>query len=228
MAASFSGIPRAGLEFLSQLAQHNEKEWFDAHRAAWDEQMLPAMIELCAALQERVRDALPGLQFVPRVGGSLYRLNRDIRFSRDKRPYKSHAAAILWEGPEKQSAPGVYLHVAPDEVIFGGGIYVFEEAQLDRYRKRVLADETGEALASALAMAKKKNLKPGGDKLVKPPRGFAADHPRAELAKHKGLILTQSLKPGPWLETEELLDKAEAAARGYAPLHDWLREFVGN
>ena len=226
MPESFSGIPRVGLQFLAQLAEHNDKIWFDQHRAVWDELLLPAMIALCADLQARLADVLPKLQFVPRVGGSLYRLNRDIRFSRDKRPYKTHAAALLWEGGEKHASPGVYLQVGPEEVIFGGGLYLFEDAQLERYRKRVLAGETGDALSAALAAAKKRGLKPDGEKLAKPPRGVPADHPRAELSKHKGLIVGQTLRTGPWVETVELLDKAEAAARAYAPLHDWLQSHL--
>ena len=91
---------------------------------------------------------------MPRVGGSLYRLNRDIRFSRDKRPYKTHCAALLWEGGEKHSCPGVYLHVSPEEVIFGGGLYMFEEGQLDRYRRLVADDDSGERLTEGLAAAR--------------------------------------------------------------------------
>ena len=212
-----------GLAFLSELAENNDKDWFEAHRAAWDEQLLPAMIALCAELQSRLADVLPRLEFVPRVGGSLYRLNRDIRFSRDKRPYETHAAALLWEGADKQSSPGVYVQISPAEVTLGGGLHVFEEAQLERYRKRVMSEGIGEALSAALASAKKKGLKADGEKIAKPPRGVPADHPRMELSKHKGLVVMQTLKGGDWLEGPELLDKAEAAARAYAPLHDWLR-----
>jgi len=226
MSDSFAGIPRAGLEFLSGLAEHNDKEWFEAHRAAWDEQLLPAMTSLCTELHARLAEVLPKLQFVSRVGGSLYRLNRDVRFSRDKRPYETHAAALLWEGADKQTSPGVLLQISPDEVTITGGLAIFEEAQLERYRKRVLAEETGEALSAALALAKKRGLKADGEKLSKPPRGVAPDHPRVELAKHKGLTVGQSLKGGEWLETSELLDKAESAARAYAPLHDWLRAHI--
>jgi len=221
---SFAGIPRAGLEFLAGLAAHNEREWFEAHRAAWDNELLPAMISLCAQLQARVADVLPGLTFVPRVGGSLFRLNRDIRFSRDKKPYDTHAAAVLWEGAEKQSAPGVSLQIGPEQVVFGGGLPVFEEAQLDRFRKRVMQEAAGEMLSEALASAKKRGLLPEGEKLAKPPRGVPVDHPRAELSKHKGLALAQTLPGGAWVQTAELLDKAEAAARAYAPLHVWLRD----
>jgi uncharacterized protein (TIGR02453 family) len=227
---SFSGLPKEGLAFLRELAVHNDRDWFEAHRAPWDEQIVPAMLALCGELRERVRDVLPGLQFVPRIGGSLYRLNRDTRFSRDKSPYKTHAAAILWDGAEKQTSPGVYLQVAPDQILFSGGIWIFEEeGMMDRYRKRVAAEATGEKLVAALARAKKAGMQPEAqEKLPRLPRGFDPEHPRAELLKLKGLTVGRSHKPGAWVSTPELLDRAETAARAYAPLHDWIRhELVG-
>ena len=223
-AVGFDGFPREGLAFLAQLALNNDRDWFEAHRAAWDERIVPAMLAWCSALHDRLRDVMPRLQFVPRVGGSLYRLNRDIRFSRDKRPYKTHCAALLWEGGEKHSCPGVYLHVSPEEVIFGGGLYMFEEGQLDRYRRLVADDDSGERLTEGLAVARKAGMKPDGEKLQRPPRGFPPEHPRVELAKHKGLVVGKRLKPGGWLHSGEALERSEAAARAYAPLHEWLRD----
>jgi uncharacterized protein (TIGR02453 family) len=221
---SFSGFPKAGLTFLRDLGAHNERDWFEAHRAVWDGEIVPAMLALLGGLQQRLSKELPGLQLVPRIGGSLYRLNRDIRFSRDKSPYKTHAAGILWDGADKHASPGLYLHVSPEEVIFAGGVWMFEEAQLDRYRKRAAQESTGEKLTEALAHAKKAGLAPGAaEMLQRPPRGIAPEHPRAELLKHKGLVVSKSQRPGSWLHSEEALDRAETAAKAYAPLHRWLR-----
>jgi uncharacterized protein (TIGR02453 family) len=224
----FAGFPKEGLAFLRELASHNEREWFEEHRKAWDEGIVPAMLSLCTELQSRVADAMPALSCAPRIGGSLYRLNRDTRFSRDKSPYKTHAAAILWDGPDKHESPGVYLHVSPSEIIFAGGVWIFEqEGQLDRFRKRVLQEKSGERLDEALAVAKKAGLLPGAhEKLARVPRGLPQEHPREELLKHKGLVVSRTHKPGAWVSTPELLDKAETAARAYAPLHAWLREEV--
>ena len=221
---SFTGIPKSGLAFLRDLRANNHKEWFEAHRAVWDDELLPAMIAACAELHARLSKLMPALVLLPRVGGSVFRLNRDIRFSKDKSPYKTNAAALMWEGAEKFSSPGVYLHISPDQVIFGGGLYAFEEAQLDRYRKLVTNERSGEELAAALAKAKKAGLAPEGEKLVKPPRGISPEHPRAELSKHKGLAVGGAQTPGAWVHTPEFLDRAEAAAKAYAPLHAWLRD----
>jgi uncharacterized protein (TIGR02453 family) len=221
----FEGFPESGLAFLRELNDHNDRDWFEAHRSAWDDGIVPAMLAWCSALAERLRDVMPRLVFVPRVGGSLYRLNRDVRFSRDKRPYKTHAAALLWEGgAEKHDVPGVYLHVAPGEVIFGGGLYVFEEGRLDRFRKLLHNESSAKRLQAALASAKKGGLKPEGEKLVRPPFGFHPDGPFAELAKYKGLVVGKTVKPAGWLHSKEALARSEAAARAYAPLHAWLRD----
>ena len=223
---TFTGFSKASLAFLAGLGDHNDKDWFEAHRAAWDEDLIPAMLALCEELAGRLLPLMPQLSFVPRVGGSLQRLNRDIRFSRDKRPYKTHAAALLWEGAEKHSSPAVYLQIAPGQVVFGGGLYEFEEGQLDRYRKLCAQERAGERLADALAVAKKAGLEVDGPKLGRVPRGTSPEHPRAELLKHKGLYVGRTQKAGAWLHSAEVLDKAEAAAKAYAPLHAWLRDEV--
>ena len=221
----FSGFPEGGLSFLRDLAENNERDWFEAHRAVWDTEILPAMLSWCESLAGRLRDVMPKLQFVPRVGGSVYRLNRDIRFSRDKRPYKTHVAALMWEGSgEKHDTPGVYLHVAPGEVIFGGGIYIFEEGRLDRYRKLLHNAAAAERLKGALAAAKKGGLKPDGEQLAKAPRGFDPEGPPADLSRYKGLVVTKSSKPAGWLHSKEALERSEAVARAYAPLHAWMRD----
>src|SRR5438132_11668614 len=88
---NFSGLPAEGLAFLRELAAHNEREWFEAHRAPWDEQIVPAMLAWLSELQESLREVIPNLVLVPRQGGSLYRLARDTRFSKDKRPYHAYA-----------------------------------------------------------------------------------------------------------------------------------------
>ena len=221
---SFEGFPESGLAFLRDLAAHNDRDWFEAHRTVWDDEIIPAMLSWCSELSERLRDIMPGIVFQPRVGGSVYRLNRDIRFSRDKSPYKTHVAALLWEGGEKHDAPGVYLHVSPGEVIFGGGLYVFEEGRIDRFRKLLHADGAAERLSEALAKAKKHGLKPDGEKLQRPPRGFDPEGPYADLAKYKGLVVGKTLKPAGWLHSREALERSEAMARAYAPLHAWLRD----
>ena len=171
---SFAGFPETGLGFFAQLDEHNSQAWFEAHRKAWDDEIVPAMLAWCEELAQRLQDELPGLQFVPRIGGSLYRLNRDLRFSKDKRPYKTSTAALLWDPVgEKHDSPGFYFSVSPAEVVFGGGMWTFEEARLDRFRKRLHDPRVAARLEEALATAKKAGMKiEAQGKLSRPPRGF--------------------------------------------------------
>ena len=223
---TFGGFPESGLAFLKQLGKNNEREWFEAHRVVWDEEIVPAMLGWCGELSERLLDVMPRLTFAPRIGGSLYRLNRDIRFSRDKSPYKTHVAALLWEGGDKHDAPGIYLHVSPDEVLFGGGMWVFEhEGRLDRYRKRLQDDASAQRLESSLSHARKAGLQiEAQEQLQRPPRPFTPEHPRAALSRYKGLTVGKRMKPGAWLHSREALRRSEAVTRSYAPLHAWLRD----
>ena len=222
----FEGFPAAGLAFFRDLAAHNDREWFEAHRAVWDEMIVPAMLAWCGELCDRLRDVMPRLVFVPRVGGSLYRLNRDIRFSRDKSPYKTHAAALLWEGGDKHDAPGVYLHISAGEVILAGGMWIFEqEGRLDRYRKLLQDERSAERLESALSHARKAGLAiEAAEQLKRPPRPFTPEHPRAALSLYKGLTVGKQMRPAAWLHSREALRRSESVARAYAPLHAWLRD----
>ena len=224
----FEGFPEDGLSFLARLARHNERDWFEAHRAVWDNQIVPAMLSWCAELCEELRDVMPRLVFVPRVGCSHYRLNRDIRFSRGKSPYKTHVAALLWEGGDKHDAPGVYVRVSPSEVLFAGGMWMFEqEGRLDRYRKRLQDDDSAQRLESSLSHARKAGLKvAAAEQLQRPPRPFTPDHPRAELSRYKGVTVGKESSPGAWLHSREALRRSLAVARADAPLHAWLRDEI--
>lgn len=224
---AFAGFPKSGLAFLRELEANNDRDWFEGHRAAWDEQIVPAMAELCTELQARLSPELPGLQSLPRVGGSIFRLNRDTRFSRDKKPYDTHAAALLWDGADKHACPAIYLRISAAQVLVSGGIWIFEEGQLDRFRKRLLQEPAGARLDDALRAGKKAGLEPDAqEKLPRPPRGIPLEHPRTELSKHKGLVVSKSSRAGPWVHSPELLDRTLAAAQAYLPLHRWLREEI--
>lgn len=222
----FHGFPEGGLAFFRELSAHNDRDWFEAHRRDWDEGIVPAMLCWCGELAARLADVMPRLQFVPRLGGSLLRLNRDVRFSREKHPYRTHVAALLWEGAaEKHDCPAFYLQISPSDVLFSGGLWTFEEARLDRYRKLLHSESAAARLEEALSAARKGGLKPEiSEKLPKPPRGFDPEGPRAELSTYKGLTVSRHQKPSGWLHTAEALDRSEAAARAYAPLHAWMRD----
>lgn len=179
-------IPNEALSFLAGLERNNNKRWFDAHKAEYQENVLTPLKMLVTALGFALSGKLPGLKHDPRVNGSIFRINRDTRFSRDKRPYKTHAAVFLWVGPaEKLACPGVYFHLDASELMLGAGVYMFARESLDTYRRNVAAK--GGALAKAIAKAETAGFELGGEKLKRVPSGFPPDHKHAELLKMKGL-----------------------------------------
>jgi len=170
------------------------------------------------------RDLAPRIVAEPALNRSLYRIYRDVRFSKDKRPYKTHVAALLWEGGEKHHAPGFYFEFDARDLLFGAGIYRFLPATLDRFRRWVDEKKTGECLAKILAALRREGMEIGGQALKRVPRGYTPDNPRADLLRHKGLYAGLSLPAPPWLHTAELLDRAEASFRKMGDLHSWLRD----
>jgi uncharacterized protein (TIGR02453 family) len=224
---TFMGFPPEGIEFLRGLEAENSKTYFDKRRDVYEAALLePAkdfVIDLGAELARRVSD---GIRAEPKVNGSIFRINRDTRFSKDKRPYKTHLDLFFWEGDGRsRDRPGFFFRLAPGVVILGAGKHRFEGAALDAYREAVLADGTGEALEQALAATEEMGrIKVGGASLKRVPRGYDAAHPRAELLKHDGLyVWTESRTPSVVSSSRFVPWCAERFER-LTPVHRWLVE----
>ncbi|MBI5815602.1 MAG: DUF2461 domain-containing protein [Nitrospinae bacterium] len=184
-ADEFFHFPAEALKFLSGLSRNNNKQWYEAHKADYQKHLLEPLKDMVAAIGPILARKVPGLRADPRVNGSIFRINRDTRFSKDKSPYKTHAAAFMWAGPgEKLACPGVYFHLDAKELLYGSGLYMFAPESLGFYR-RFVAEKGGE-LARAVKKAEKAGFELGGEKLKKVPSGFPPDHEHAELLKMKG------------------------------------------
>src|SRR6201999_3134726 len=118
MTNSFAGFPRAGLDVLAGLATDNTREYFDAHRADYETALLQPAKDFVVALGERLHARVsPGLRAEPRVNGSILRINRDTRFSSDKRPYKEYLDFWFWEGEApSRERPGLFIRLRPETV----------------------------------------------------------------------------------------------------------------
>lgn len=230
MSTSFDGFPQAGIDFLAGLSRDNSKTYFDAHRKAYDNDLIaPAkafVTELGAALSQGTGRQV---RAEPRVNGSIFRMNRDIRFSADKTPYKDHLDFIFWEGEGKgRLCPSFYLRITPTETILGTGMIGFDKKKLPAFRDAVADDAQGAALEAAIAEARSKAEAFGDTELrgthyKKVPRGFDADHPRAELLKHAGVHL-QYLDHAPPAEQSSNAFVGWCTERYLAldPLQSWL------
>ena len=117
---TFAGFPKQALTFFRDLSQNNTKMWFDRHREVYEQQVLVPARDFIMAMGDKLKKIAPGVQADPRVNKSLFRLNRDIRFSHDKTPYKTHLGIWFWEGARpRMECSGFYFHLEPDKVMLG-------------------------------------------------------------------------------------------------------------
>ncbi len=205
---TFRGWPSEALEFYEGLAADNSKTYWVAHQSFFEEQVRGPMQELLAELE-------------PEFGSSkIFRPYRDVRFSKDKTPYKTHLGAWL--------EVGGYLQLSGDGLAAGRGRYQLEGEQLERYRRAVDDDKAGRALLEVIAAVEADGIGVHGHGSLKTvPRGWAKDHPRVELLRHKGITTWKEWEPAAWLGTAKAKQRIIDFLRKSGPLQEWLDLHVG-
>ena len=204
----FSGWPIEAVEFYEGLAADNSKTYWLAHKDVYDNQVLAPMQALLADLE-------------PDFGaGKIFRPYRDVRFSADKSPYKTHIGATL--------SSGGYIQLSANGLGCGSGMWMMGPDQLDRYRKAVADDKTGEDLRGIMAEIQAKGIEAAGhDQLKTVPRGYDKDHPRADLLRNKGLVTWKQWPAAAWLGTATAKKRIVEFLQASRPLRDWLAANVG-
>jgi len=222
---AFAGFPREGLEFLEGLAQGNTREYFDAHRDTYQSALMQPAKDFVIALGEELAVRVsPGIRAEPRINGSILRINRDTRFSSDKRPYKDHIDFWFWEGEgPSRERPGLFMRLRPGTVTLGAGMHRFEAPALAAYRAAVADDARGRALEEALdASTRLRGTTVGGLAYKRIPRGFDADHPRAELLRHAALYVSGEWKLPRTVSGPAFVGWTAERLERLAPVERWL------
>lgn len=221
---TYAGLPRETPVFLRDLAAHNGRDWFEAHRADYDAHWLKAGLNLIAALAPACEAMVPRLLAVPKLNQSLRRIHRDTRFSRDKTPYQPWLHVILSTGSAFNKVPGMHIVLTPEGLGYGAGQYGLEPAALDRMRQRICNPKDRAALLTALedAAAVKSHIDPPD--LARTPKGYDAQPEWDHLLRRKNLIVrTQGDHPVPdWLFTSEAPEQLSTIVRAHLPLLAWL------
>ena len=225
----------ATFKFLRGLARHNERDWFQAHKQAYEEHVKAASLRLIRDLAGPLAAISPLMVADPRpVGGSLFRIYRDTRFSSNKAPYKTHIGISLFHSATKNTARGLagnaamgrldapvlYLHVEPGACFTGGGIWHPQPPTLKRLRDFMVDNpRSWQRLTSAKAFTKYFEL--SGETLSRPPRGYAADHPLAADLKRKDIVASAELDEAD-LMSPALVATLIGRFRAMRPLLEWL------
>jgi uncharacterized protein (TIGR02453 family) len=205
MADGFTGFPREATEFFRELARNNNRDWFQAHRDVYE---------------QACRDPLKALvtELDPLGTPHISRINRDMRFSRDGQPYKTHIAAGVL---------GTYINLSAEGLYIGTGMYRPEPAALQKFRSAIDADKSGRELAKIVSAIRRKGYTVGTHESVNSaPRGFAADHPRIEFLRMKDIHAGKTIPPGPVLASRKAVAAVKQVVTDIRPLAEWIGRHV--
>ncbi|ATQ31218.1 DUF2461 domain-containing protein [Rhodococcus ruber] len=202
----FTGFPVAALDFYEDLEADNSKPFWAAHKAVYDDCVRGPMLALLAELE-------------PEFGaGKAFRPHRDVRFSTDKSPYKTHQGGFVQTGP----GVGFYVQIDAAGLRVAGGFYRGSSDQVAAYRAAVDDSRRGPRLEPLVRRLHRAGYEIGGERLKTRPRGVAEDHPRLDLLRHKSLTAARAHPSPEWIDTPRTLDEVRSAWRDVRPLVEWL------
>ena len=204
---TFEGFPEEALEFYEGLEADNTKAYWTDHKHVYDAAVAAPMKALLASLAEQWGEA------------KVFRPYRDVRFSKDKTPYKTRQYAVI------EGATALYVGIDAHGLHLGGGLFHTTTEQVVRMREAV-AGSRGAALAKSLDALRAQGFEVGGDQLKRVPKPYEPDHVRADLLRHKSLITWVDHEPAEWLHTPEARDRVVEAWTAVGPLRSWLEEHV--
>jgi uncharacterized protein (TIGR02453 family) len=206
---AFRGWPVEALEFFEGLEAENTKAYWERNNHVYQDVVRAPMEELLAELE-------------PTWGpGKIFRPYRDVRFSKDKSPYKTAIGANI--------GGSGYVQLDARGLAAGSGMWEMAPDQLERYRAAVDKDRSGKALAEVVARVRAEGIDvTGHDELKTAPRGFAKDHPRVDLLRYKGLVAWQEWPAAAWLGTKRAKDRVVGFLERSRPVAEWLQHNVGS
>ena len=226
MLTDFPGFPAASQQFLAELAANNRREWFLEQRERYQRDLLAPAQSFCVALGKRLQAIAPGTRYDPRANGqgSLLRIQRDTRFSRDKSPYKTVVGMLFWEGAGKKMAhPAFGFELSAAGARMMAGMFAFDKPMLAAYRAAVADSQRGAELERAIAALRAAGeYEIRGERYARVPAGYAADHPRADWLRYKNLYAAMPPIPAALITTPALVEHCRALCEGAVPLFAWL------
>ncbi|MFE9100561.1 DUF2461 domain-containing protein [Actinomadura geliboluensis] len=205
---AFGGFTDEAFSFYEGLQGDNSKPYWTSHKETYERHVREPLTELCAELEDEFGAV------------KLFRPYRDVRFSKDKTPYKTHQGG--------HTAEGFYIQIDADGLMVAGGMYAPTPDQLRRYREAAASDTFGGELQSIVDDLRAAGMEIAGDRLKTRPRGTPPDHPRLELLRHRSLYAHTGWPADPWAaDPDEVRTRVRTSWRRLRPLVDWGREHIG-
>jgi uncharacterized protein (TIGR02453 family) len=212
----FEGFGEHAVDFYDGLEADNSKSYWTDYKDTYQTDVRAPMEALLTELSD---------EFATDFGrATVFRPYRDVRFSKDKTPYKTHCGGVIEPG---RGAGAYYVELSPAGIRTGGGCFHLHSDQLARFRTAVAEDIHGEALAKILTKLEKAGWDIKGDRLATKPRGYPADHPRLDLLRYRSVYATRTWEPDDVLHERALLARVRKAWRALRPFNEWARDHVG-
>ncbi|MCK5325734.1 MAG: DUF2461 domain-containing protein [Woeseiaceae bacterium] len=226
-AQRYAIIEKQTIAFLEELAANNNRDWFKENKARYEEQVLDVALRFIQSMQDPLAEFAPHFTAIPqRLGGSLMRVYRDTRFSKNKLPYKTNIGIqFRHEQARDVHSPGYYVHIDPDQVFLGVGMWRPDSDSLRAIRERIVAKPT--EWKRALSDTKfRRHFNLGGESLLRPPRGFDKEHELIDDIKRKSFIAVRNLDVADSL-SPQFQRKVETSFNAAAPFMRFLCKAVG-
>lgn len=220
-------LQQATLKFLKDLKKNNNKPWFDAHRKEYDSAKNDFMIFIQSVIDKHSKSD-PTIKSIT-AKDCLFRINRDVRFSKDKSPYKTNMGAYINRGGKKSLFGGYYFHCEPGQAFVGGGLWMPMPPELNKVRQEIdyNLDKFKKIISSKKFKSVYKDLSRDPEYVLsRVPKGYEADNPAAEYLKMKSFVALTSLKDSD-LTSKDLLKKITTAFEALQPLIEFINESIG-
>ncbi len=230
MKREFNGFERETFTFLNDLRQNNNRDWFLENRERYEAQFLYPALDFVNAMEDVAAALTPPHKAVAKVNGSLRRINRDVRFSKDKTPYNTGLHLVFWTGDHPNRSAAIHFLLQPDGIGYGAGQWAFSVQQIEQYRRQISLDKPRRALVDALALAAETGCQMGPPELKRLPRGFDGDTGAAEFLRRKSLVV-RTLSP---VDAPDILFEPEVVQYcgelfdKLAPINAWIDKYVAN
>jgi uncharacterized protein (TIGR02453 family) len=220
---AFENFPQKTVDFLKKLSKNNNKEWFEKHRDDYNSQFLEPAFQFVTEMGEKLSGVAPNIMAVPRIDKSVFRLHRDVRFSKDKSPYKTNLGILFWEGKKKMESSGFYFHLDSKGYFLGAGIYMPSKEQLKIYRDAVTDIVLGKELKNAVnKVLKKGNYSIGGKTYKKIPKGYDPSSPYADFLLYSGFYAYSEGADINELIKNDVIEYSFKKFKDMLPVHHWL------
>jgi uncharacterized protein (TIGR02453 family) len=226
---SFSGFTKETVRFFTALRRNNNREWFERNRETYDNQVMAPAKLFVTAMGEKLRRIAPHIVAVPKVNKSIFRINRDTRFSTDPSPYKTNLGILFWDGARpRMGSSGFYFHLEPPDLWLGVGMYMIPDPLIGRFRRAVVDAKRGAEIKKiGAAISAMPGFSLGGEHYKRVPAGFNPAHPNAALLKHKGLYAGFETRIPEEFYSVRLVEYCFERYEPLFPLHRWLMKLFG-